>query len=140
MSEELTDSDEVLFRQIHPRFLDKGEPASDRFMPQPNDNGFMSVDRESLTSAADSFALYVRSGRSSAAVFGISVGEFGAESIGCKSDPIRSADGEADNPAHALADYTTQEPKSHKNISKRLKRKAMGRGQLHPTPEEDKLT
>ncbi|WP_409674845.1 hypothetical protein, partial [Blastomonas sp.] len=31
MAEPLTDSDEVLFRQIHPNCIYNGEPASDRF-------------------------------------------------------------------------------------------------------------
>ncbi len=132
MSEPLTDLHEVLFRQIHPNCMQNGEPASDRFKPQPNDEGLMSVDRSSLTSAKASFETYIGGGRQSVAVFGVSVGEFQEENIPCSSDPIDGADGGHPNPAHALADYTAHEERKWKNISKRLTQKAKVRGRLHP--------
>ncbi|WP_168847606.1 hypothetical protein [Sphingomonas sp. S2M10] len=132
MGNPLSDQSEVLFRHIHPNFMQNGEPASDRFKPQPNDAGMMSVDRSALTTAGASHALYVSRGLQSAAVFGISVGEFGDEEIPCKEDPISASDSEPANPAHALADYTKYDDRAQKNISKRLKRKAIARGQLHP--------
>lgn len=132
MGKPLTDAAEVLFRQIHPNFLHNGEPASDRFKPYPNDSGMMSVDRASLTTAAASHRLYTSNGFQSAAVFGVSVEEFGAENVPCRDDPLAATESTLANPAHALADYNSHDDKKQKNISKRLKRKAVARGQLHP--------
>ena len=132
MPEILNHELEVLLRQIHPLFIQNGEPASDRFKPQPNDAGHMSVDRSSIINAALSHALYTRSGRSSGAVFGVTVGEFNEEQIECRADPIIEAVDTLANPAHALADYTKHKEKEWKLISKRLSRKAKSRGQLFP--------
>lgn len=132
MGEPLTNADEVLFRQIHPNCIHDGEPASDRFKPQPNDAGLMSVDRASLTDAAISHALYTSTGNLSGAVYGVTVGEFGEEVVECRDDPLQATEDLRANPAHALADYTPHEEKKWKLISKRLTQKAKARGRLHP--------
>ncbi len=132
MGEPLANADEVLFRQIHPNCIHDGEPASDRFKPQPNDAGLMSVDRSSLTDAASSHALYTSTGNQSGAVYGVTVGEFGDEVVECRNDPLEATDDASANPAHALADYTPHEEKKWKLISKRLTQKAKARGRLHP--------
>ncbi|SHN06344.1 hypothetical protein [Phytopseudomonas punonensis] len=126
----LSDEAEVLYRQIHPEYFTDGEPSSDRFKPYPRDNGMMSLDRSSLTSAQDSHALYVEQGRLSAAVFGLSVMEFKSESIECVASPIAQTPTTPANPAHASADFTPHAAKNHKNIAKRLKRHAVARGCL----------
>lgn len=132
MGEPLTKPDEVLFRQIHPNYMQNGEPASDRFQPQPNDHGLMSVDRSSLTDAASSHALYIQTGKQSAAVYGVTIEEFTEELIVCREDPLVETDTSPANPAHAAADYTTHEKKKWKLISKRLTQKAKARGKLFP--------
>jgi hypothetical protein len=132
MGEPLSDLSEVLFRQIHPNSYSEGRPASDRFKPQPRDNGKMSVDRGALTTAAESHALFISSGNRSAAVFGVSVKEFGDEFLKCFADPLSAADERPGNPAHAVTDYSPIEEKRWKNISKRLAAKAEARGILHP--------
>lgn len=132
MGEPLTNADEVLFRQIHPNCMQNGEPASDRFKPQPNDAGLMSVDRGSLTDAATSHALYTSTGNQSGAVYGVTVGEFGDEVVECRDDPLETTEDTPANPAHALADYTPHEERKWKLISKRLTQKAKARGRLHP--------
>lgn len=132
MGEPLTNAEEMLFRQIHPKCIHDGEPASDRFKPQPNDAGLMSVDRGSLTDAAASHALYISTGNQSAAVYGVSVGEFRSEAVECRDDPLEAIKETPANPAHALADYTPHEEKKWKLISKRLTQKAKARGRLHP--------
>ena len=136
MSEKLSDEAEVLYRQIHPNFMQDGQPSSDRFRPSELDEGQLSLDRASMTTPADSHGLYTENGYASAAVFGVSVGEFGAESINCLSDPLKATEKQKANPAHALADYNGHEAKKHKTIAKRLKQKAVARGQLHPPKPE----
>lgn len=132
MDDVLMNPDEILFRQIHPDFIQNGEPASNRFMPQSNDGGLMSVDRSSLTDAAAAHSIYTSTGKKSAAVYGVSVGEFQCEKIECRADPLDATDYAPANPAHALADYTLHADKEWKLISKRLTQKAKARGQLHP--------
>jgi len=132
MANNLSDQDEVLFRQIHPDSLQDGEPASDRFRPSERDANKLSTDRSSLTTAADAHALFTSTGKKSAAVFGLTVGEFLTESIPCVEDPVKDAPEFPDNPAHALADYSAHERNKQKVIAKRLKRLALARGCLHP--------
>lgn len=126
------DPEELLFRQIHPNFLEKGQPSSDRFRPSAGDQNLMSVDRGVLTTAAASHALYNANGRVSAAVFGLSVADLATESVTCKSDPLGDNAGQQANSAHALADYSVHSEKAQKNVAKRLKLRAVARGCLHP--------
>lgn len=128
----LTVGSEVLFRQIHPKFFEKGEPASNRFMPSASDENKLSLDRGSMVTAAESHANYTAGGLESAAVYGVDVSEFAGESIACHSDPVVPTSGVAANPAHAIADYSSHVAKAHKIIAVRLKRLAMTRGRLHP--------
>lgn len=135
----LDDEKEVLFRQIHPSFMQGDEvssipftPTSQAFGPTPKDDGFLSVDRSSKTSAAASFKLFNDNGNSSVAVYGVTVGEFSGEAISCTDDPLTVSENQAANPAHALADYTPHSLGQQKNKAKRLKQKAINRGRLHP--------
>lgn len=128
MGDKLTDNGEILYRQIHPSSFQDGEPGSDRFRPSVLDTNMLSVDRSSITSAANSHALYSSNGKKSAAVFGISVGEFSAELISCAEDPIEMTSVEPANPAHALANYSAHASSKQKLVAKRLKRLAIERG------------
>ena len=128
----LADVDEVLFRQIHPSFLDNGKPSSQPFAPTAKDQDKLSVDRSSLTDAASSFALFTGAGHQSVGVYGLTVGEFGAELIPCLSDPLPAVGAEPANPAHAYADFSGHGPSRQKAKAKRLKQKALARGRLHP--------
>lgn len=95
----------------------------------------MSTDRGAVTTAVEAHALYTASGRRSAAVFGVSVGEFWSENLQCYSDPLSAQDSQPENFAHAVVDYNELDEKQWKNISKRLTVFAISRGCLHP---EDK--
>lgn len=130
MDIELTDISEVLFRQIHPSSIHDGEPSSDRFRPSQRDSNRLSVDRSSLTSAEDAHRLYTSSGRKSAAVYGLTVGEFKAETIPCKEAPILNHARLPDNSAHSLADYSAHEKRGQKILALRLKQLAIARGCL----------
>lgn len=131
MTDPLKNDAEVTYRQIHPHFIKKGVPASNRFMPSARDQNKLSVDRGSMLSAAESYAAYVATGLLSAAVFGVSVGEFGQESIPTHPDPVEPKDDRAGNPAHALAVYSAFDDVAQKQIALRLCKKAVDRGPLH---------
>jgi hypothetical protein len=76
-------------------------------MAYPDEN-LLSVDRSSLTSAAASHESYVAGGLSSAAVYGVTVGEFSVETIACRSDPLEKKKGQAKNEAHCRRLFSTQ--------------------------------
>lgn len=126
------DVEEVLFRHIHPDYMNDGEPSSDRFIPTKRDLNKLSLDRSALTTAKAAHELFVSTGAKATAVFGLSIGEFNGESIKCFADPIPASAEKKGNPAHALADYSIHPEKNQKNIAKRLKRLAIARKQLHP--------
>jgi hypothetical protein len=132
MGKKLTDGKEVLLRQIHPTFIENGEPSSDRFRPSDEDENMLSLDRSLLVTPSESHANYVASGRLSAAVFGLSVSEFESETIPCSEDPLEATATAPANPAHSLADYSVHLMRQQKIIGKRLKRVAVARGRLHP--------
>ena len=130
--EPLIDADEVLFRQIHPSFLDNGKPSSQPFLPTTKDQDKLSVDRSSLTDAASSYALFTGAGHLSASVYGLTVGEFRVEALACLSDPLAAVGAEPANPAHAYADYSGHSLSQQKAKAKRLKQTALARGCLYP--------
>ena len=130
MGARLSDGTEVLFRQVHPNFLDKGEPSSNRFLPSSADENQLSVDRSAMTTASAAHALYTQSGRQSGAVFGVSVSEFGGETVECFHDPIEANGTQLANPAHALANYSKMDSKAQKAAAQRLKKLAIARGCL----------
>ncbi len=132
MSTVLTEMSEVLFRQVHPKFMHGGQPSSQPFEPTPKDGNRLSVDRSQLTTASDSYTLYTSSGHASAAVYGLTVGEFDAQDLPCHSDPLTATATEVANPAHAYADYSAHSSAQRKNKAKRLKQDAIARGRLHP--------
>lgn len=130
--DKLSDADEVLFRQIHPSFMEDGEPSSQPFMPTPKDQNQLSVDRGSITTAKASHDLFLSAGLISAAVYGVTVGEFEEHAIACAADPIVATEEVSANPAHAYADYSPHATNKQKTLAKRIKQRALARGQLHP--------
>jgi hypothetical protein len=132
MTAKLVDAGEVLYRQVHPTFVENGVPSSQPFKPTEKDQNQLSVDRSSVTSADLSHQAYLATGLASAAVYGLTVGEFGAESIECLANPLEEKEDQAKNAAHSLADYSPHNSNQQKNIAKRLKLKALARGRLHP--------
>ena len=125
-------ADEIMFRQIHPILYQAGAVASSAFMPTEDDQGQMSVDRESLTSPKASFDLYRENGRQSAAVYGVSVGEFTVEGIPCLPDPLPATEIQKANAAHAYADYNGIGTNQRRKKAQRLRTVALRRGLLHP--------
>lgn len=138
MVDKLNDHSEVLYRHIHPDFLDGDVPSSDRFRPSKKDKNLLSIDRSSVHDAATSHRIYTSTGKKSAAIFGVSVGEFSGEAISCIEDPVDAKDATESEPAvpenkaHALADYTAHPEKNQKNVAKELKRLAMQRKRIFP--------
>jgi hypothetical protein len=128
----LSNADEIMLRQVHPILCQSGEVASSVFRPSEDDQGQMSVDRGSLTTPKASFDLYRENGRQSAAVYGVSVGEFTSEDIPCHPDPISATQDLKANPAHAYADYNGIGTNQRRKKAQRVRTAALRRGRLHP--------
>lgn len=133
MGKKITDSSELLFRQVHPQFYHNGILGSSAFKPNSSDNGFMSMDRAALTSAADAHGHYTTHLKKlSACVYGLTVGELSTEGVGALEDPLAGNGNIPANPAHSLADYNSNTKSSWVKIGQRLKVLAERRGCQFP--------
>ena len=65
-------------------------------------------------------------------MYGLTVGEFGAENLPYHPDPLPADETLAANPAHAYADFSAFKANQRKNVAKRLRNVAVKRGRLHP--------
>lgn len=127
----LSDTKEVLFRQVHPKLLDGDEPSSAVFIPNSSDESQLSADRSTITTAKDSYELYVSNSLESIGTFGVTVGEFRAEGLLCFPDPVEGTSTIKANPAHARVDFSNINNSKRKKVAKRLKRAAVSRGILY---------
>lgn len=133
MPNKLDDKDEVLLKQVHPKFYEGGKLGSSAFTPNPEDDGMASSDRSSIVAAKDAhyhFTHHLK--KQSACVFGVSVGEYGSESIDCIEDPLPAAGSVPANPAHCLSNFSAFSKNRQRVIAKKLKIYAEKRGIQHP--------
>ena len=137
MTEKIEDETELLFRQVHPNFLDAGEISSAAFRPSAKDAGRLSVDRSTLTTSEDSFLLHTAAKKlASAGTYAVSVEEFSEVDVSCYPDPLDASGDQPENPAHAYGDFNGLSSGKQKAVAKRLKHKAASRGCLHPPSTE----
>lgn len=126
----LVDPEELLYRQVHPSFIQAERPSSQAFKPTPKDEKLLSVARGSMTDPVSAHDLHVRAkGLQSAGTWAISVAEAQAEDLPTFPDPLTAPVGD---PAHALVDFTAQSNSQVNTKGSRLAAKARDRGRLHP--------
>lgn len=125
---EIQDQDEVQFRQVHPNWMEEGEPSRLAFIPTRKDEGKLSLDRSATTSAKASFTDFREQGLKSDAVFGLTPAEFAdaPNSVKCYSSPLDN------NPHHSHAEFTELSNSQKKSKSQSLRLQALARGKLHP--------
>jgi len=138
----ITGVEELLLRQVSPGVLaDDGEPSSSAFAPRQVDQGLLSVDRSSLTTAADAYRLFTAPrpggfGAQSAGVWALAVCEVNGLSgtpLRALEDPLAATSATPADPAHALVDFTPYNTSQQKKkIAQRLKVFALLRGRCHP--------
>jgi hypothetical protein len=127
---ECVDEGEVLRRQVHPSWMDRGSPSSQAFKPTAKDDGQLSVRRESM-SPEDAYRAHVESGLQSVGTWGVSVAEI-------RGTAGRAVDDSAlpDVPEqHAYIDMRAFSPKQSERAAKALKRAALTRDCLYSPPE-----
>jgi hypothetical protein len=125
---QLTDPDEVLYRQVHPSWIEDGVPTSQAFRPTPKDKGELSIDRGSLTTAEAAYKHHTTVQKLAAAgTWAVTVGEADAVGLGCFDD---------DQPgllAHGFVDFRGLGRKEADRKGILLAARARARGRLYPT-------
>lgn len=127
----LQDTEEELFRLVHPSFVHDGRVSSQALRPTPKDQNLLSVDRGSLTTPEASFKRFEQSGFEAAGVVAVTVGECDDLSLPVRSDPLDETESEPPNEAHALIDFTgLPSAKAREKAGKKLAQRARARGWL----------
>jgi hypothetical protein len=122
----ITPDDALLHRQVHPSFIDDGQPTSQAFRPTPKDSGLLSVSDGSKTTAESAYKLHVyQRDLRSFGVWSVTVAESGAAGLKAFSDPLSTP---VPDPAHAVIDFQGLSSGKVEAQSKRLKRDAVARG------------
>jgi hypothetical protein len=116
----LTDSNEILLRQVRPQHWDGDILARDAFILNKNDDHCLSVDRRSLTTAQASFELHTGPKpagfqRNSVGVWGVSLAEVTAVGLDAWADPTTKTSDAPANNAHAVIEMGTD--KAKRNIA-----------------------
>ncbi len=115
----------IVYRQIHPSFVQAGFPTSQAFRPSPKDESKLSVYDGDQITAENAFQHYTNHlNLSSIGVMGLTVAECKAESLHVCEDPTPFRE-------HALIDFSGLTDKDCRNKSKKLQAKAVQRGWLH---------
>lgn len=136
----LTDDDELLYRQVHPKdFLD-GRVASSAFNPSKEHDYELSVAREMKTTPEGAYLHHTeRLKRASNGTWAVSVGQVRAEQLWSYPDPIPPPQDAVPDPAHAITDFSPVSSSGQRRAKAlRLARQATDRGRLYPsaTPSE----
>ena len=126
-SEELTDEDEVLLRQVHPALIDEQTGImSTAFVPTMKDAGRLSTLRESV-GAEQAYVRWVTLGLLSAGTWGVAVREAKQQALVCIDDS-----GESQTPRdHASIVFEGLSKGESKRAGRLLKDAASSRGCLH---------
>lgn len=127
----LSDVEELLWRQVHPDWMQAGRCTSQAFKPTPKDKGQISVSQSSLVSAEDAFQFHISTlDLESAGVWAITVGD--ASSVGYavlddSQNPVPNTP-----PGHALIDARQESGSRQKTLARALASAANDRGRIHP--------
>lgn len=125
----LTQMEELLWRNVHPDWVDDGVLSSQAFRPNSGDDGQMSVGRSSVVSASDHFSEYVAVPNKSGGIWALSVQEVDDQSLrvvdDSKADPPPLLTG------HAYVDFRDVGGKQEKKRGAKLRDRAAERGCQH---------
>ncbi len=116
----------LLFRQIHPSFVQNGRVTSQPFRPTPKDESLLSVYDGDLISPEKSWLHFTtKLMQQSVGTMAVSVAECAAENLPSRPDPDTF-------PEHAAIDFSGLTDKECRTKSKKLQAKALERGWLYP--------
>jgi hypothetical protein len=124
----LADHAEILYRQVHPNWVEDGVPSYLAFRPTTKDEGQLSVDQGSLITAEDAYRQHTTIRKlKSAGTWAVTVGE--ADGAALKSFD----DHEDDPPAHGFIDFRGLGKREAQRNAAILAARAHKRGRLYPT-------
>lgn len=137
--EALSDTNELLFRQVHPSFVRDGRPTGQAFRPTKKDDGRLSVARSSLTTAEQAFHLHTVSlSLPSDGTWAVSVSECGQHELKAYPDPVKSPPEQVADPAHAFIDFRGLSNSRIESKATQLRNDSLVRGRLWPNkPSRD---
>jgi hypothetical protein len=123
----LSNPDDLLFRQIHPAWIDDGVPSSQAFKPTRKDDGMLSIALGGLSTAEGAFVHHTTVLKlASIGSWGVSVAEVSATGLTGYAEPL------ADSPAHGFIDFRELTRGQVESKAKVLLAGARARGRLHP--------
>jgi len=119
----------LLWRQIHPSFVQDGYPTSQAFRPTPKDQSKLSCYDGDQIEAEASFVHYTVTWQlASAGTMALTVDECSVEGLPSHPDPL------GDCPEHTVVDFTGLSDKECYRKSKKLQAKAHDRGWQYQAP------
>lgn len=123
----LEDVGELLYRQVHPTWVEDGVPSSQAFAPTRKDKGKLSIARGSLITAEGAYRHYTDVLKlSSAGAWAVTVGEALTATLDTFAEPLH------DDPAHGYVDFRELGRREAERKAKLLLPHAVDRGRLHP--------
>ncbi len=118
--------DDLLFRQVHPKYMNEGRFTPDVFLLSSSDYGLLSVAHAAKTSAEEAYHRHINWGRATVAVVAVSVSECEEYAVPAYEDPTD------DDAAHAVIDHRAfladDKKKERRRIREMLTLKADERG------------
>jgi hypothetical protein len=114
----------LLFRQVHPSWIQNNRVTSQAFKPTPKDECKLSVYDGDLITAEQSWKHHVASGLASAGVLAVTVDECATQDLPVFSSPAHFEE-------HAHIDFSALTPAQVKGSAKQLLRMAIERKWLH---------
>jgi len=123
--------DELLFRHLHPSWIDNGVITSQLFKPTKKDAGCVSTERSSKISPEGAYAGHLALGFESVGVYAVSVDEV---RTGVNLEPVDDPRDDEGKPAHAFIDMRELDNKAIRGAAGLLRDRAVTRGCLHPAP------
>ena len=129
------DSEELLYRQVLPAWVQDGRPSGQAFTATKKDEYQLSVDRESLITAEGAFLLHTE-GRNlrSAGSWAVTVAECAQLTLKCFSDPLSSPPEPVADPAHCRVDFAPLSNSKRKIAGSFLAKAAHIRGCIFSAP------
>jgi hypothetical protein len=119
----LQDPEELLYRQVHPSWIQAGRPTSQAFRPTSKDEGLLSVSRGACTTAEQAFRLHTEEKKlHSAGVWSVVVADCTSAGRVVYADPITHP---VDDAAHAVVDFTGLSAAKAQAVAGVLKAKAV---------------
>lgn len=122
----LADAEELLYRQVHPSWVQEGVPSSQAFKPTKKDAGMLSVALGSKTSAEGAFSHHVQVLKlKSAGTWAVTVGEVTEAGLDSYAQPLD------DSPDHGFIDFRERGRREVERSAKILLARSRDRGCLY---------